>query len=248
MLAVAADPGAVRKATQTLSIALRNGEKLEIDLEADGCSIDEVRQSTTWRGQPVAVQFFATVPRRREKPVPVRLTATRSGIPVGSVRFTVPVQVDAESQPIELRGEEAKRFERAFVSYASEDRVSVLPFAHILDLTGIKVFQDILSLEPGERWERRLYAEIDRSDLFLLFWSRAASQSKWVIAEAEYALNAYNASGSQNPVIRPVLLEGPPIPHIPASLESIHFNDKFRYIILGAMAEADARRSRQPPP
>jgi hypothetical protein len=242
-LAVAADPAAVRKGTQTLSIALRNGERLDVDLEAEGCRIDEPRQTVTWRGKPLAVQFFATVSRRRKKPIPVQITAIRSGVPVGSVRFIIPIEAGAAKQPIELRGDEAKRFERAFVSYASEDRVSVLGYAQALNLTGIEIFQDVLSLDPGERWKRRLYSEIDHCDLFLLFWSRAASQSKWVVKEAKYALQSYNRSGSQRPAIRPYLLEGPPIPEIPASLKkSIHFNDKFRYLILGAKAEADARR------
>jgi TIR domain len=221
LMAVAADPATVRKAAQTLSMAVRRGEKLDIDLEADGCRIDEARQTAIWRGEPVSVQFFATVPRQRKKPVPVRIAAIRSGVPVGSIRFTVPIEADASKKPIELRGEFAKRFERAFVSYASEDRVSVLEFAQVLNISGIEIFQDVLSLEPGDRWERRLYGEIDRSDLFLLFWSKAASKSKWVVAETEYALRYYNKTGSQRPVIRPILLEGPPIPKIPATLKSI---------------------------
>jgi hypothetical protein len=242
LMAVAADPATVRKAAQTLSMAVRREEKLDIDLEADGCRIDEARQTAIWRGAPVSVQFFASVPRQRKKPVPVRITAIRSGVPVGSIRFTVPIEVNASKKPIEIRGEFAKRFERAFVSYASEDRVSVLEFAQVLNISGIEIFQDVLSLEPGDRWERRLYEEIDRSDLFLLFWSKAASESKWVVLEAEHALRYYNKTGSRRPVIRPILLEGPPIPRIPATLKSIHFNDKFRYLILGAKAEADARQ------
>jgi TIR domain len=178
--------------------------------------------------------------------VPVQIVAMRREIPVGKVRFMIPVQAGSGARPIELRGEEAKRFERAFVSYASEDRTAVLGYAQALSLSGIEVFQDVLSLEPGERWERRLYAEIDRSDLFVLFWSNAASRSKWVVAEAEYALRFADKSDSQSPVIRPFLLEGPPIPTIPDSLKAIHFNDKFRYMILGSQASADAQRNVPP--
>ena len=35
----------------------------------------------------------------------------------------------------------------------------------------ISFFQDILALEPGERWERKLYEYIDQCDVFMLFWS-----------------------------------------------------------------------------
>ena len=244
-LADAADPGTTRKAIQTLSIAVKNGEYIEVALEADGCEIDMPCQTTVWRGAPIAVQYFVTVPDDRKKPVPVRMTAMRAGIPVGSIRFLIPIQAGAEKQPIELRGDEAKRFARAFLSYASEDRVPVLGFAQVLNLAGIEIFQDVLSLEPGDRWEQQLYHEIDRSDLFVLFWSKAASRSKWVLAEAEYALRFSSQNNSQSPVIRPFLLEGPPIPKIPASLKAIHFNDKFRYMILGAKAEA---RQNSPPP
>jgi hypothetical protein len=245
-LAVAADPGAVRKAIQTLSIPLRRGEELAVDLEAEGCGIDEARQTATWQGEALAVQFFVTIPSERQKPVPVRIVAMRAGIPVGSVRFMIPVQAGTGAKPIELRGEEAKRFARAFVSYASEDRTSVLGYVQALSLTGIEIFQDVLSLEPGERWEKSLYTEIDRSDLFILFWSNAASRSKWVVAEAEYALRFADKSDRQSPVIRPFLLEGPPIPTIPDSLKSIHFNDKFRYMILGSKVSAEALRNAPP--
>jgi hypothetical protein len=44
----------------------------------------------------------------------------------------------------------------------------------------IEFFRDVLGLDPGELWERRLYTEIERHDLFLLFWSRAAKESDWV--------------------------------------------------------------------
>lgn len=245
VMAAAADPAAICKTSQTLSIALERGQSVDLELEAPGCQIDEVRQSATWRGEPVAVQFFVTVPNDRTKPVPVRIVVVRFGVPVGTVRFMIPVRAGAKDSMLQVQGDEAKRFARAFLSYASPDRVAVLGYAEALSMVGIKVFQDVLSLDPGDRWEKRLYEEIERSDLFVLFWSTAASQSKWVIAEAGYALRSANESPTQDPTIRPFPLEGPPIPTIPEDLKAIHFNDKFRYMILGATVEAEARRQRQ---
>src|SRR5262249_39651365 len=123
--------------------------------------------------------------------------------------------------------ETARVHRKTFLSYASEDRVEVLKRAQILRAMNINFFQDVLNLSPGERWERRLYAEIDNCDLFLLFWSRHAQQSEWVIREAEYALAAPG-----EPDIVPVPLEGPPPPLPPASLRDIHFNDPILYAIL----------------
>ena len=59
----------------------------------------------------------------------------------------------------------------------------------------IDFFQDLLSLDPGDQWAARLYQEIDRCDLFLLFWSSNAKQSQWVMKEVEYALARRKSSG-----------------------------------------------------
>ena len=141
--------------------------------------------------------------------------------------------------------ETARSFRKPFLSYASEDRVHVLRAAQLLEALKMQYFQDILKLSPGDRWERRLYAEIDSSDVFLLFWSRNAQQSEWVIREAEYALERAKApSPTQAPLeIVPVLLEGPPPPLPPPSLSGIHFNDPIRHVIF-AEESVDAEKAR----
>jgi hypothetical protein len=107
----------------------------------------------------------------------------------------------------------------------------VLKRAQVLKAAGVSFFQDILSLDPGTRWEREIYKNIDKCDLVLLFWSRAAKASEWVIREAEYAL-ARRGDG-HNPDVVPVILETPPVPP-PPSLASLHFNDRIHYLIEGS--------------
>jgi hypothetical protein len=104
----------------------------------------------------------------------------------------------------------------------------------LLKRLGLEVFQDLLALEPGERWERALYRNIDKADLFLLYWSSQAAASDWVIKEAEYAL-ARQDNGADIQIM-PVLLEGPPAPPAPQSLNALHFNDPIRYIIAAQAA------------
>lgn len=77
-------------------------------------------------------------------------------------------------------------------------------------IAGISVFQDVLDLDPGQRWERALYREIDLCDVFLLFWSRAAAASEWVAKEIDYALNRKRGDDERPPAIQPVPIEGPP--------------------------------------
>jgi hypothetical protein len=108
----------------------------------------------------------------------------------------------------------------------------VLKRAQALRAAHIEFFQDFLSIEPGERWERQLYKEIDLCDLFLLFWSASAAKSEWVLREAELAVARQNASPDEEPDITPIILEGPPVPQpIPDSLKHLQFNDYLVYLI-----------------
>ena len=94
-----------------------------------------------------------------------------------------------------------------------------------LRIAGLSIFQDILDLEPGERWAQALYREIDKWDVFLLFWSSAAAASDWVAKEIAYALARKAGNEDQPPAIQPVPIEGPPPPPPPKTLGHLHFND-----------------------
>ena len=109
---------------------------------------------------------------------------TLDSAPLGHVKFklavTPPAAALAGSAAAEPQGEVAHRYRAAFISYASRDRDEVLERVQMLRLVGGHYFQDVLNLEPGDRWERRLELGIDECDLFLLFWSSEAKASKWV--------------------------------------------------------------------
>ena len=95
----------------------------------------------------------------------------------------------------------------------------------MLTAVGIRFAQDILSLEPGDKWLPTLLAWIEQSDVFLLFWSSNAKESEWVETEWRHALQL----GRQG-FIRPIVIEGPPIPEPPPELRDIHFGDKTLYL------------------
>jgi hypothetical protein len=124
-----------------------------------------------------------------------------------------------------------RRYRRAFISYASSDRNEVLKRAQMLEGAGIEFFQDLLTLKPGQRWERELYREIDRCDVFYLFWSTAAKKSTWVIKEVHYALDRRRGHEDAPPAIVPVIIEGPPPVPPPPELAHLHFNDRMIYFM-----------------
>jgi hypothetical protein len=96
----------------------------------------------------------------------------------------------------------------------------------MLRLVGITYFQDLLSIEPGQRWAQQLYRHIDTSDVLFLFWSTPAKRSKWVTKEWRYALKQKGLD-----FIKPVIIEGPPPVPPPRALAKLHFNDWLQYVI-----------------
>lgn len=108
----------------------------------------------------------------------------------------------------------------------------MLARVQMLRLFGIDYFQDVLKLEPGQRWAQELYRHIDSCDLFLLFWSKAARKSRWVMKEARYALERKAGGDDAPPDIHPVIIEKPaPMP--PRHLRHLHFSDPVVYFMKG---------------
>jgi hypothetical protein len=99
----------------------------------------------------------------------------------------------------------------------------------MLRLACQEFFQDLLDLEPGERWEKELYKRIDECDLFVLFWSNAAKRSKWVRKEIEYAHRRKRGKDHSPPRIFPVILGTPPPPKPPPQLAHMYLNDYLIY-------------------
>ena len=230
-----ADSG--RRAIKTLESSVSRGTKLAFCLTMPGLRVDDSVESMLWWGTTESVQFGVWVPERcRLGDVVGTVTISQDWIPIGHIKFTLTVAASlptggARPSAISAVGEAAKRYESAFVSYASADRTKVLERVQILPMFGVRTFQDVLDLAPGERWEQSLYRHIDESNIVLLFWSNAAKRSKWVRKEVRYALDRKHGDASAPPEIGPVIIEGPPVPRPWKELEFLHFNDRIIYFM-----------------
>ena len=154
-------------------------------------------------------------------------------IPVGHIKFpsfrrNPPNGLHRHPRPL---GEKARRYSKAFTSYALRDRNEVLKRVQMLEAPGIDFFLDVISLKPGQRWKQKLYHHIDDCDVFFLFWSRAARKSKWVLEESRYAIQRQGGDAMVPPSFIPLGLEGPPPPDPPHFLKAIHFNDRILYFM-----------------
>ncbi len=241
----AADETTARRDVTTLATHVCRGQLVTVILDAQGVSVDDPTQQIEWTGQPQACRFLLTLPAsKHDSEHIVRIRVLVDSVPRGKLAFKIPASTG--TRPASSRGEivgTAIDYKRVFLSYASPDLAKVLQCAQVLKSAGLTYFQDLLELKPREKWQPRLFDEIDRCQLFLLFWSSHAAKSEWVIREAEYALAQQTKSRpAEVPEIAPVILEGPPVPPPPDSLKHIHFNDPIRYVI-SAVEAAQHRAS-----
>jgi hypothetical protein len=242
--ATEADAAASRRATYALPLTLQQETRVDLHLEAPGLVVAEPDAIIVWRGRPTPAQFEVEVPAEvQSAEVIARVRIAVAGVPAGTIRFKITLSdAEAKAAPPAFVEIDAVKYSRAFASYSSEDRPEVLRRVQAFQVVGLTVFQDILDLDPGERWERRLYLEIDKCDVFLLFWSKAAAASEWVGKEIAYAMKRKHDDLDRPPAIEPVPLEGPPLVPPPKGLEHLNFNDPLLAHITVADQQRESRR------
>jgi len=229
------DEQSKRLASKLLTNEVRRNAKLTFCISMPGLEIDEPVQELVWCGQPDVVQFGVHVPKDlNEREIVGTIYVSQNGVPFGHVKFLLRIGEASALAPANTKPEKSsswKRYEYAFISYAAEDRTEVLKRVQMLPRFHIDFFQDLLTLEPGDQWEDLIFENIDRSDVFFLFWSTAARNSEWVMNEIRHALKRKGIDRLARPEIVPVMIEGPPPVPPPAELQDIHFNDRFMYFM-----------------
>jgi hypothetical protein len=229
-----------RSVSEELDQKVARGQRLTFELEMPGLLVDEPSQSFVWKGKLKPVDFEVKVPETCADGTDIvcKLRVLCEGFPIGRIRFKLKIADSEEAAKAEAHP--FLRYKNVFVSYASEDREEVVKRVQLLDLLKFNYFQDVLSLRPGERWEKGLYKHIDESHILLLFWSGAAHQSEWVEKEVRYALEHRQSQEDGLPEIMPVILQSPHEVPPPAYLSDFHFDDKFTLFIEALEARREA--------
>ena len=238
------DDAAKLRGRRTLETEVGHGTPLVFHLAMPGLVVDEAIQRIVWHGTPQSVQFGVSIPGDLPaKTIIGTVTVSLRQVPIGHIKFKLVIHTgrhESGGRPDDIPvGGSCHRYTMAFVSYASKDRSEVLKRVQMLDRLHIRFFQDLLHLEPGERWQRALYRHIDDCDLFLLFWSSAARQSEWVRKEIRYAKDLKGGDDYAPPEIVPVVIEGPPAPDAPEELAHLHFDDYLLYFLPDRMKTND---------
>jgi ribonuclease HI len=205
---------------------LEPGDRVSVSVDVKGARIEDPPEEQTWTGE-ILTFGFRVISDGQARHVAICAVLSVNGAHVGRIAFKRRVKwrysfgdLLAAVFPPRL-----SRFKRVFFSYARVDREQVKKTASEYEKFGISFFQDILHLDPGERWKPRLWKEIDRCDIFVLFWSSAAKASEWVLKEAERAWRRQARNGGLRPILRPEILEHPPPIPDQDWLREFHFND-----------------------
>ncbi len=202
-------------------IELARGNVLTVRPIIRGFSIEPLQDTILWEGEIGNATFTITVPENAKLGShPGFCEIHLNGLKISSLHFIILVATNGgELSPINSH---EVRHRRVFASYASEDRDAVLARIQGLlkGIPDLKVFLDVASLHSGVRWQDALKAEILKSDLMYLFWSRAARESEWV--DMEWRLG-YREKGID--FIDPVPLVSPMEVPPPSELAELHFND-----------------------
>ncbi len=223
------------KARKSLFNKVNTGDRITLILSANEFEYT-AQKEFIWDGDKACENFLVKPPKAMDdnvSQVTFSLYILIEGLPIGDVHFTLTLgsQDYLKKSNIKPINYQLKALERAFISYASKDREDVLARVQGMLLSEkYKIFLDVINLSGGEKWEPRLYQEIEHCDVFFLFWSKAASKSKWVKREIKFALQCKKDSGIDKPRIHPVIIPPPQKP--PKTLSKFHFNDPIVQFIL----------------
>ena len=202
------------------------GSKLAFRLRFEKLELSDPMQQIEWTGLSNVVQFLVRVPADHGSCATFgTMDVSQNSVPIGRIVFKVRVQYQCGQQDTQPTGW-AQRYKRAFISYAREDLHEVSRRVQMLSAEGTEYFQDVFSLRPGEQWLPRIYEAIDQSDVMYLFWSNASKSSPWVEKEWQYGLQKKGDG-----YVRPIAIEGPPVPDPPAEMAHLHFGDSLMYLI-----------------
>jgi DNA-directed RNA polymerase subunit RPC12/RpoP len=111
-----------------------------------------------------------------------------------------------------------------FLSHNSADKDWVRKLAAALKLTGAQVWFDEWTIRPGDSIQTAVADGISGFDIFVLVWSEAAANSRWVQTEMETALDRW-ISGEPCRLV-PVRLDQTHLPTLLRSVRYVNGNDE----------------------
>ena len=208
------------EATAAVPPGLTRGITLTLTPQVDGVEWNPPSQTVTWLEDIQEVRFRLRTVSEAAGPLGGNVEVHVGEVLVALVPLAIRIRSTAEHAEEPAALNQAKMFERLFASYSHEDAAVVRACQAAYRALGIDMFIDEQSLRSGQRWARIINEKIENADLFQLFWSHAASRSRYVEREWQHAL-AFAGNKSEQ-FIRPLFWheDRPPFP---PELNDLHF-------------------------
>ena len=196
---------------------IADGTMIGIRLSIPGVVIQDPEDSLVWDGESTCALFVVTLPQSAQQSSwPGVAYIHVAGVQIARISFVLTVHSASMLEASSMK------HRKAFASYASADRDVVL--ARIQGIRKVapdlEIFLDVMSLRSGQNWEKELWRVIPASDIFYLFWSVNARESRWVAMEWRCALHERGLE-----FIDPIPLQSPREAPPPSELKALHFND-----------------------
>lgn len=215
----------------SLETDIDRGSEVIFELSIKGVRVEDPVQRLKWEGKTASADYEVEIPAEySSEHLSGKVLVSQSSVPFGHIRFKVDVIPREEELPAKITPEplgEAKRYKYAFLSYAPEEHSEVLRSVLMLSSMEVGFPQESVKLNPQERWKRKLYLEIDKADVFFLFWSAGAYKSEWVKREVIYALRKKKGNDENPPEIIPVINAS--APKAPKELKYLRFSERPPY-------------------
>lgn len=206
----------------------KKGAKVCIRLSVSHVEVANPDQEFIWNGAWQVIRFDVKLPADIDTDsLILKFDITVQGFPIIAIRPEIVIEKRKSEEQEGLTFIEETAPRSAFASYAKKDRKEVLGRVRSLEIfTDIDVFLDCLSIRPGEQWKESLKNEIQKRDIFWLFWSRNAIASEWVEWEWRTALKSKSITG-----IQPHPLESAETAPPPDELSDLQFGSMYEWYI-----------------
>lgn len=170
-----------------LQCRLKKGDEVDVQLNVynEKLLVSESRK-VVWRGSLTKCSFNVFVPEENQMDelLCVAMLCV-NGVPVGEMRFITNIV----AYPRRLNPEViAHKFKKVFISYSHKDEEKVKFLHKGLEVGDVPHFFDRSYLRGGDIYPQVIHDYIESADLFILCWSKNASQSEYVQKERMQAL------------------------------------------------------------
>jgi len=197
------------------------GATVTVSVQVQGIEVQEGAADLVWDGKLAVANFACSAPPGAvDGSHPGRARFSVDGLTIATTHFVVTIA--RETGPRAEVNAPIRMIRTAFASYATSDRRAVLARIQGIQKVApfVDFFLDVISLRSGSDWRANIRREILSRDVLFLFWSSAASRSRFVDWEWRTALTERGLE-----YIDPVPIETPQVAPPPKELSSLHFND-----------------------